>query len=940
MPYTPPEGAFGQSGTYLTPKDTADPIWVKITGLEPKFLPKGKWKSLSRAEVLEIQARSEFDRFDPMEVIATTKETADLLAKYPARAYLLFPEDRKYPVRMEDDLPLRWIQNGPGMEFSGQAQPGEFYVFQVGVYAARCEITNLTLKYSDLQLEKGDVIPVSAFRCFNLGGTDWLGRPMKKTFEVGQGKVRPLWIGVQVPPQASGDYRGTILVQPEGAPESAVNLRLSVSGPVLADAGDSELWRLSRLRWLDSTLGIDDDVIPPYTPLEVQGQTVSCLGRTVRFGKRGLPESIRSNGREILARPVNLTVETSKGPAAWKTGKSQTLKAKPGVLVQESTAGFGPFSLTTRSNMEFDGSINFCVTLKSKVPVEIKDIGLEIPIKKEVAVYMMGFGKEGGYRSQAWLWAWDIERADNMVWLGDAGAGLQLNLLGPADIWEDNFKKLGVPESWDNNGLGGAAITEKDDTVLVHVFTGERILKPDKALQFRFRLLVTPLKPVDVKNHWNWRRGYGHVKGGANILHIHSGFLDNPFINYPFLTIDRLIARIKAVNAPPEPIEVGRLTYPAEGNINLDQGALHLWSKVNFDPRVEVPADEAADLLARYNQPLFSLIFPNNDIVVFYWNIDYRGMIAFIRKGAPELNQYPVWMPTRSPQWQKGERHLLTLSWGDKFGIFIDGKKLALMPYQGTLKKDLKDAVLQLEGGFGIDAVKITDIPFEEGMPITPSVDSHTLLLDTFSNWDGKKKTRPEKIAGQGYGKVEGTCYASSGEQGKEIVFSSKKEPASPKGVNLYYTVRELSNHVVEMWPLRSLGDEIFKTDEAWIYWDKGAAMNKPGGGYPWLMEHLVSGYVPGWRSPLAGGLIDAAIATQGLSRWHNYYLEGLRWLMEKTGIDGLYLDGIGYDREIMKRVAKVMYRTNPASRINFHHSNIYPSRKIRPDNVFIEHSP
>lgn len=63
----------------------------------------------------------------------------------------------------------------------------------------------------------------------------------------------------------------------------------------------------------------------------------------------------------------------------------------------------------------------------------------------------------------------------------------------------------------------------------------------------------------------------------------------------------------------------------------------------------------------------------------------------------------------------------------------------------------------------------------------------------------------------------------------------------------------------------------------------------------------------------------DAAIETQGLSRWHNYYVEGLNWLMRNTGLDGLYLDGIGYDREIMKRVAKVMIRNNPAARINYH---------------------
>lgn len=98
--------------------------------------------------------------------------------------------------------------------------------------------------------------------------------------------------------------------------------------------------------------------------------------------------------------------------------------------------------------------------------------------------------------------------------------------------------------------------------------------------------------------------------------------------------------------------------------------------------------------------------------------------------------------------------------------------------------------------------------------------------------------------------------------------------------VNIYYTVRELSNHVAEMYALRSLGDEIF--------------VDGPGGGGAWLCEHLVSHYTPAWHETLGTGEVDAAIATAGLSRWHNYYLEGLAWMLKSVEIDGLYLDGIG----------------------------------------------
>ena len=55
---------------------------------------------------------------------------------------------------------------------------------------------------------------------------------------------------------------------------------------MLEDAGDSELWRHSRLRWLNSTIAIDDEVFGPYTPVGIDGQTVKVLGRRGTFRPR------------------------------------------------------------------------------------------------------------------------------------------------------------------------------------------------------------------------------------------------------------------------------------------------------------------------------------------------------------------------------------------------------------------------------------------------------------------------------------------------------------------------------------------------------------------------------------------------------------------------------------------------------------------------------
>ena len=143
--------------------------------------------------------------------------------------------------------------------------------------------------------------------------------------------------------------------------------------------------------------------------------------------------------------------------------------------------------------------------------------------------------------------------------------------------------------------------------------------------------------------------------------------------------------------------------------------------------------------------------------------------------------------------------------------------------------------------------------------------------------------------------------------------------------VKIYYTVRELSNRAAELFALRSLGDEILS---------KG-----PGGGFSWLQEHLGSDYIAAWFVP---ELKDAAVINTGVSRWHNYYVEGLNWLAKNVGIDGLYIDDVAFDRTTMKRVRKVLDRNRPGALIDLHSANQFNVRDgfSNSANLYLEHFP
>ena len=974
LPYNPPRGNFDDPGTYFAPTNTADPAWLKRHGLtnlfalSPAFSPSGEegarrpgeggraqaraepWRRLPQAQLLRIEARGERHRMDPMEVIATQAEIAQRLAAHPQAPYLLFPEDRTNAIRMFETIPLKWARGGPSDLFQGRAQPGEFYPFPIGVWAARAAVSNLTAQWTDLESRSGSAIPAQAMTCFNLEGTDWLGRPMWPSFEVRRGGVRALWFGVQVPANAHGTYQGRITIRPAGLPERTVQVRLVVEGPVLPDGGVSDLWRLSRLKWLNSTLGLEEEVIPPFTPLEVVGDTVRCLLRQVRFDSSGLPASIVAQGRELLSRPLALVVETPQGALVFQPETNHLLRQTPATVERLATARSAAAAWRVESKMEFDGCLSYRASLRAEAPLALKDVRLEIPLRREVAAYMMGMRRRGGLRPKEWRWHWNINRADNQVWLGDVQGGLQLTLPGARDVWDFvTLRDAGLPRSWWNDGRGGCDITEAGDTVLVRAWSGERALAAGEELEFRFRLLITPFKPVD-RRHWNWR--YGDITGDANILHIHHGAPPNSYINYPFLEADQLAETVRQARAMGKRVDPGHLSYPAAGHWNPAQGALHLWVRVNFDPK----AGRARD--PRFNQPLFALDFPNQDSLGFYWNIDVRGLRAYVRKGAPSKNQYPSMVDAPAPEWQNGRHHLLTLSWGEQLAIYIDGQRRAAGLYRGLATNSVEGATLNFTGeGFILDGIKVSDQPYSGGALPTREPDAHTLLLDTFAGAEagtppltlplspggGEGSRKPAQAKGAPLGRqLRGTVAWQPGASGRGLHLTRRVLQGQTNGVNLYYTVRELSDHVVELWPLRSLGDEIFQHRETFIYSVEKTTFGGAGGGYPWLREHLVAGYVPAWRQPLPNGDTDAAIATQGLSRWHNYYLEGLRWLMHHTGVDGLYLDGIGYDREIMKRVARVMHRANPGYRINFHSGNNYDfmNWQTSPMNTYMEHLP
>ena len=718
LPHTVQPGHGYYSGNYLLPKDNSDSEWVSRNapnGTIPDATP--------RAELTALEARDKFESFYPMEVIAKDTERESLIALYADRPFLLFPEDREHPIVLVHDIPLRWIENGPGSVFTGTAERNEYYAFQIGLFAANIPVQNVAVQLTDLVSEDGvHTIPADKLTCFNLGGINSAGQPFTKRIDLEKGDTQALWFGVDIAEDTvPGVYIGKAAVSGENLQEESVEIRLTVTDTVIPDRGDNDPERFSRLRWLNSTLGIDDHVYPPFTPLTIDNGNIGIVGRQIRYAENGLPKQIVSEGNELLAAPIRFLV-TQKG------GKSTELSGDNG-SVTESNTGMVKFAADTKpvqedgiaipvsvrieSRLDFDGYMRFKAELTALESIELDDIALEIPMTREKVPYLMGLGQNGGFRPDSCRWEWGGKVYYDSFWLGDVHGGLQCelrgaNYAGPMVNLYWPIGQLTPPDTWFNGGNGFCEMRTEGETVTVKASSGSRHLEAGESIPFEWTFIVTPVKPLDPAKQFGARYFHSDIpvdvvkKSGATVINIHHATPINLYINYPFLASEALSAHVRRAH--------------------------------------------------------------------------------------------------------------------------------------------------------------------EAGMK-----------------------------------------------------------------VKIYYTVRELTNHITEWAAIRSLGTEVLADGQ--------------GGGYPWLREHFEEHYTPAWYDrldPKTGETprnpeVSAAVVTSGDSRWLNYYVEGLRWLLTHIEIDGIYLDDVSYDRLILKRLRSVMEEYCPGSMIDLHSNTAF---SFNPANQYLEFLP
>lgn len=465
------------------------------------------------------------------------------------------------------------------------------------------------LSFSDLA-GPGLTIKADEITCFHLDKVDWQGRRYRVvSLQAEYGRLQPLWCGVQIPPSATaGRCSGKATVKFPNRAEISVPVVIEVAGEPVKDHGDADPQSLSRLRWLNSTTAVDDEPVKGYEPLTVNGRTIRCLGRELELGEDGLPVQIRSYFNkavtkvmekpqvEMLGGPVTFEIVTrgQRLPLpgtkvlpgtdlkwSYEPGGFRFTEQKPGAVEWRSLWTNEKAKLTLHGRMEFDGSVRYRMALEAAgKPVEFEGAGVLLPLRN--TSLFMGLQQESGMNairkfqenptgSEPELeWKWDTaNKHQDSFWTGAVNAGLRLqlksdNYVRPSVNIHYKRRPLNDPPSW-NAAHAGRIFPlvghGSGDIYAYAAVSGPFLLNPGKPLHFDFDLLITPFHTLRTQEQWSER--YYHTGGvpqdyqkyldsakaaGANIVNIHQGNWLNPYINYPFLTADKLGAFAKAAH--------------------------------------------------------------------------------------------------------------------------------------------------------------------------------------------------------------------------------------------------------------------------------------------------------------------------------------------------------------------------------------------------------
>jgi len=339
-----------------------------------------------------------------------------------------------------------------------------------------------------------------------MGGSDADEGGVRVTFALAQKGAEPEWPAAI----ALTDGAATMAIDLAGKPPGSYEIGALVTCPGHEPIRLTRALDIPSTDWRGNTIGLDDVVLPPWTPVAVGTDklpVVSCWGREYQFGGGGLPSQITSAREPLLARPIAVVARVAGQDLTWAAGTAEVVSARDTAAEVDGRAtaecGDGAATLRAHTRTEYDGLALVDLGLDLPEGAQPKRLSIEIPVRGQVALYRHRWaaswaGETGNLPAGDGVI--DSTRFIPYVWLGDNDRGL--------------FWFCETSEQWPNSESPDAVelVRQGDEVVLrLNILAEGQTLPAGWKLQFG--LQGTPVKPLPA----DWRKRRLAPANGANL---------------------------------------------------------------------------------------------------------------------------------------------------------------------------------------------------------------------------------------------------------------------------------------------------------------------------------------------------------------------------------------------------------------------------------------
>jgi Family of unknown function (DUF6067) len=211
-----------------------------------------------------------------------------------------------------------------------------------------------------------------------------------------------------------------------------------------------------------------------------QDPLISFPGGSIRLSPFGFPAQIVASADSLLIENIHFHVirQSDAKDVLLKSEGVQFTKKTVNTTGWKTIANSEALRMVVEASLDQSGRLSYSVQVEVLSDLDVQDIVLHIPFRKEMAGYMGGLGKEYDVRTDSMFrWKWGASfGALQKIRIGTLQTGLQ-------------YAVAGMPD-WTNHGKGGIDVGVKGRSMLANIYSGPRALKKGEYLYFVFSLQI------------------------------------------------------------------------------------------------------------------------------------------------------------------------------------------------------------------------------------------------------------------------------------------------------------------------------------------------------------------------------------------------------------------------------------------------------------------